>query len=56
MPLKLEREQRARNLKPIYTADQDAEADLSRHHQRCASVDTNAQLDDSPARVQDPLR
>ncbi len=32
------------------------EADLSRHHQRRAGVDTNAQLDDSPARVQDPLR
>ena len=32
------------------------EADLSRHHQRRAGVDTNARLDDSPARVQDPLR
>src|SRR5437588_7001659 len=32
------------------------EADLSRHRQRRAGVDTNAQLDDSPTRVQDPLR
>ena len=32
------------------------EADLSRHRQRRAGVDTNAELDDSPARVQDPLR
>src|SRR5262249_35546967 len=32
------------------------EAHLSRHRQRRAGVDANAQLDDSPARVQDPLR
>ncbi len=29
---------------------------LPRHRQRRAGVDTNAELDDSPARVQDPLR
>src|SRR5262245_29049531 len=33
-----------------------SQADLPRHHQRGARVDANAQLDDSPARVQDPLR
>ena len=32
------------------------QADLPRHRQRRAGVDTNAELDDSPARVQDPLR
>src|SRR5207244_5203484 len=32
------------------------QSDLPRHHQRRAGVDTNAELDDSPARVQDPLR
>src|SRR5207248_3280954 len=32
------------------------QTDLSRHRQRRAGVDANAQLDDSPARVQDPLR
>jgi hypothetical protein len=32
------------------------QTDLSRDHQRRAGVDANAELDDSPARVQDPLR
>jgi len=32
------------------------ETDLPRHPKRRAGVDENAQLDDSPARVQDPLR
>ncbi|MFN8186714.1 MAG: hypothetical protein U0R69_06525 [Gaiellales bacterium] len=30
--------------------------DLPRHHQRRPVLDMNAKLDDSPARVQDPLR
>src|SRR5206468_3226298 len=32
------------------------EAHLPRHRQRRAGVDADAQVDDSPARVQDPLR
>src|SRR4051812_9240190 len=32
------------------------QTDLPRHRQRRAGVDANAELDDSPARVQDPLR